>query len=323
MCIYHRFLAHGDSIHMIATNYQMGASILGEAIKPVCDAIWERLRPTMLPDPTEDLWKYQEAGFRMKWNFPHCIGAVDGKHIHIQQPPNTVSQYFNFKGFFSIVLLAVTGHDYRFTFVSVGGYGSSNDSALFEATAFCRHLESADLHVPDPCPLPDDPRLKNIPFVVLGDDAFKLTKNVMKSYVGRRVTDLYRGQRVFNYRVSSARRVVENAFGILCSRWRIFHPTIYLSPDKVDSVVKACVVLHNLLTKEDDEITRSVSGGLITLEGDHSATDLVRTNAVNPSNEAKRVRDYFKDYMMAEGAVDFQEERAMLQPSSLHQSSTQ
>ncbi len=105
---------------------------------------------------------------------------------------------------------------------------------------------------------------------------------------------------------------MENVFGILCARWRIFHRTICLSPDKVDSFVKACVVLHNLLTTENDEITWKVASGAITLDRDNQATDLVHTNAVNPSVNAKRVRDYFKEYFVTEGSVDWQEERALL-----------
>lgn len=52
-------------------------------------------------------------------------------------------------------------------------------------------------------------------------------------------------ERVFNYSLSRARRIVQNAFGILVSRFRIFEKPIALSPEKADSIVKTTCVLHN------------------------------------------------------------------------------
>lgn len=81
-------------------------------------------------------------------------------------------------------------------------------------------------------------------FVFAAYDAFVLSEHIMKPFPMRNLT---RHQRIFNYKLSQARRVVENAFGILANLFRIFLTTINLALYKIDSLVLCCYVLHNYL----------------------------------------------------------------------------
>ena len=81
-----------------------------------------------------------------------------------------------------------------------------------------------------------------MPYVIVGDEAFPLKRYMMRPYPGRGLSE---SERIFNYRLSRARRCSENAFGILSSRWRIFHRTMDQAPETVDELIKATVVLHN------------------------------------------------------------------------------
>ena len=63
--------------------------------------------------PSEEDWKQIEHRFNTKWNFPSCIGSLNGKHIMMRCPPNSHSLYYNYKGFFSIVLMALVDADYH------------------------------------------------------------------------------------------------------------------------------------------------------------------------------------------------------------------
>ena len=83
-----------------------------------------------------------------------------------------------------------------------------------------------------------------VPYVLTGDDAFGLTDYLLKPYPQSKVIV---EERIFNYRLSRMRRISENGFGILISRWRIFCTPMLLEPGKVKEIVLAALTLHNLL----------------------------------------------------------------------------
>lgn len=92
----------------------------------MCNAIWKALQPNVLPPMTEEKWSNIAEGFFEKWQFPNCIGAVDGKHVKIKAPFRSGSNYFCYKKHFSLVLMAACDGDYRFVWVDIGQYGKWN-----------------------------------------------------------------------------------------------------------------------------------------------------------------------------------------------------
>ena len=146
-------------------------------------------------------WAPIAEEFKTKWNLPHACGALDGKHVAIlvRQPPNTGTLFHNYKHFFSIVMMALVDPNYKFLWVDIGGDGCMSDCQIFNTSELKQSLEDGSIGFPHPDHLPNDNR--DVPYFLIGDDAFPLRKYMMKPYSGR---GLSRSHRIFNYIISRA-----------------------------------------------------------------------------------------------------------------------
>lgn len=143
-----------------------------------------------------------------------------------------------------------------------------------------------------------------MPHVIVADAAFSLSKRILKPYPLRNMT---KEQRIFNYRLSRARRVVENAFGILANRFRVLLNVIPLKPEKAKIITKACCVLHNFLNK------KSRHANIKNLEEEINknfkfAYGLGVQNYGRPRSEAVNIREEFKEYFSGCGQVPWQDD---------------
>lgn len=233
----------------IALAYRVGESTAHTVVKETCAAIVAALSPIYLRTPTENEWKEICVGYLQNWNIPNCVGAFDGKHIHIQAPPNSGSLYYNYKKTFSILLLAACDYKYKFILIDFGSYGSESDGGVFAESNLSKSLHDNTLNLPTGTAKLPGSELQT-PCFFVADDAFALTENMMKPYSKRHLSDK---EKNFNYRLSRARRTIENTFGILAARWRIFRKPIAVNPCTVDSIVISAVCLHNFLISLNDE----------------------------------------------------------------------
>lgn len=275
----------------------MGTSTISGIVREVTQALWDVLMEDYIPAPDDEACHELARDFQNLWNYPNVIGAVDGKHVRLQCPQNSGSHYFNYKKYFSIVLQAVAGPHYEFLFVDVGAYGKESDGGIFQRSSLKKWLDREELPIPPAKPaLPND-----LPYVILGDAAYPLRKDLMTPF-GSHLT---REKIIYNYRHSRARRCVENAFGILAAKWRVLRTAIEVDVQCATTIVSAAVVLHNFVMRHEPCSRDDVEPWNPT-EVDET-TDHPPSFRGRPASQGSWIRDSFAAYFNNAGSVPWQE----------------
>ena len=193
-----RFIATDETFRSLQFQFRRSRSAISYIVIECCLAIYELLGATSLNVPSsEEEWLAISSVFEKRWNFPNCLGAVDGKHIVIQKPHGAVSEFYNYKGTQSFVLMAVAGPSYKILYADVGTKGSSraSDGGTWNKSSFHEAVKSNQLGIPGPKVLPQ--RDKPLPYVFTADDAFALKNYIMKPFPQSNLDVL---KRVYNYR---------------------------------------------------------------------------------------------------------------------------
>ncbi|KAK4886401.1 hypothetical protein RN001_002672 [Aquatica leii] len=298
------------SMQDLAYSRMLGKTTVANIIKETTIVLWNVLQPIYLKPPTREALLNMSEVFHRKWNLPHCIGAIDGKHVVIQAPPMTGSVYSY-------------DAEYRFTFVDVGTPGGEHDQSVFRSSEFGDNILNNKLELP---------YMKNVPnaeiqfpYFFVADAAFPLHTNIMRPYPGEKLPER---QKIFNYRLSRARRTIENAFGILSQRWRVLRKPIVASVELCENITLACVVLHNFIKFNEDVAPSSdktycppgfadvdKSDGTVTSgTWRHNTSEscfrsIGRVGSNNPKVNYKIARDILCEYVNSPGgSVPWQEE---------------
>ncbi|KAJ8684590.1 hypothetical protein QAD02_020382 [Eretmocerus hayati] len=87
-------MASGDSMASLASRFLIGDCTVCNIIHETTEALWRNLYPIVFRRQTRNDWRRIATGFEQKTHCPHCLGAIDGKHVVIQCPPNAGSGYY-------------------------------------------------------------------------------------------------------------------------------------------------------------------------------------------------------------------------------------
>nr|CAI5830212.1 unnamed protein product [Callosobruchus analis] len=217
-----------------------------------------------------------------------------------------------------MILMALCDANCCITYVNIGSPGRMSDEGIFQNCKLSEYMENGNINFPPDNVLPSTQ--KKQPHVIVADNAFPLKNNLMVPYPG--LHDKGSEKRIFNYRLSRARRLIENVFGIMAAVFRILKMPMMLCQDKANKIIKTCVLLHNFLRRSatsrtsyspqgtfDDEQNgkfipgswRSDNEGLVSLKPLHSVP---RRSQL----EAETVRQAFSHYFLNTDKVSWQNE---------------
>ncbi|XP_060582188.1 uncharacterized protein LOC132738643 [Ruditapes philippinarum] len=166
-------MATSVTFRQLMYSFRVADNTISKFTPTVLEAIVDTLKAKVKPPLIEPgKWREVSDRFIIKWNYPHACGALDGKHIPIKAPPKSGSLFHSYKGFFSMILLALADADYKFLWASVAEYGSASDCQVFNDSELRELMEGGELGFPYPEPLPG--LNENLSYFFLGHNAFPL-----------------------------------------------------------------------------------------------------------------------------------------------------
>ena len=280
-------LATNVEYRTLAALFGLGRSTVGEIVIDTCKAISDNLFSNFVRIPSGNQLQAIVEGFETRWGFPQVAGAIDGSHIPIVRPCESASDYFNRKGYYSIIIQGVVDYRGKFIDAYIGWPGKLHDARVFYNSSFYRKANSGIL-------FPNWSRClyeTDVPLIILGDPAYPLLPWLMKPY--SETTNITPEEKHYNYWQSRARMVVENAFGRLKGRWRCLLKRLDYNLCNVPVVVASCVTLHNICEEFGDHCLEE---WVQTNENQHPPSSSNQTNT-STNTTASDVRQVLTKYV--------------------------
>ena len=204
-------LATPCEYRILAHLFGVARSTVSTIVHETCEAVVLTLMKTYIKFPAGEELRKVVDGFEGRWGFPQCVGAIDCSHIPISATELNDTDYYNRKGWYSMIVQAIVDHNYLFRDICVGWPGSVHDARVFVNSAIYKITEGNILSGMD-----RTMDAYQVPLCIVSGSAYPIRTWLMKPFSNN--TSLDPRQNCFNYSLSRACIVVENAFGLLKER---------------------------------------------------------------------------------------------------------
>lgn len=239
-------LGRGMYFYPIAEMFGIGETtaqnIYNETIRVITDNLFSRHVTALLPHNAADIEALQNH-----MDFPFAFGAIDGCHLRLQCPIGETARkdYYNFKHFYSIILMGIVDGTGRFLWACAGMPGNCHDSTLLQSTSIWSRLKTL-------CEISTQ-RIGelDVPGMILADNAFPFRPYIMKRFSQARTTP---EQQRFNKRHASSRVIIENTFGMLKMRFRELFRGSESQPNNLKYGALAAVTIHNIMLAQGERV---------------------------------------------------------------------
>jgi hypothetical protein len=248
-------VANTETFRQIADRFNVSLSSAHRRLNSVINFILT-LRREFIKWPDYDQMQNISIQFRRKQGIRNVIGAIDGCHIKIHKPKDNQESYYNRKGFHSLLLQGIVDNTKLFLDVYCGEPGSIHDARLLRKSNIYLKAQDPNFFAS---------------YFLLGDSAYPCTNWLVTPFKDNGA--LTRLQKLFNYKHSATRMVVEHTYGLLKGRFRRLLHLDNLSLKFCVKCIMACCILHNICIKEKDDtvvvitvISDDLQGGLAPFE---------------------------------------------------------
>lgn len=278
-----RFLATGSFLQVVGDFGGIHKSTASRKICMVLEEIAQLGQQFIKMPRTEAEMNSERQGFFNIARLPRCIGALDCTHIKIESPGGAIGENFrNRKGFFSYNVQAICSSDLKFQNIVCRWPGSAHDSNIFRNSRVRNDFENG----------------------IYGDNFLVADSGyAIKQYI---ITPLLnpetRAEHLFNESQIRTRNPIERAFGVLKRRFPILSLGIRLKQEKVETVIIAAVVLHNIALSlgdaEPPEINDEIAAAIeLTNNVTHNITTGHIEGGINNSVRYTLINTYFQNLL--------------------------